>query len=547
MNNNTVTFKIKEWTRGIDWKLLIFLLLFLNVKLAVKIAAVILAYVLRPDFRFGIHLKKSRIPLFYFLIMGIAVLNWILSGVYTDINYDLTVLTGFFFWILCILAFQQIRVAVENNPVENIHRTIMVFFLINAIFSFAVYLAIMWDAGSMNPYRYQGQFQKYFMGTGDYIKGVTLDTSTTNSVLNAFAVVYFLLRNQFKMLLLCMAVLVLTGSNTTNLLLLGAFIFLFIFKSNKPQKSLIVICLAILIAFLAGISPQNNTYVEGAWQKMFGKTTATHLLPAKIIPLEQRPDSSLSPAEKKQKLAHAYLDSMYVLIHQKDFTPASAVLSPNISLSAKPLVVKDDIHSAGFQHKNDTTVLEKNLIKFVKEKKTDLPISGTAIPRPRIPGKLISFKQTLTYLKSHPATILTGTGIGNFSSKLAFRVTAMKIAGSYPQRFAYINDAFKKNHLDLYLYYFTNVDDLHSIANSPNSTYDQLLSEYGIAGLACFVIFYIGFFTKHLKKLTYGIPLLLLMAGCFLFEYWFEQLSIVIFFELLLLLNIKETNPNAAA
>jgi O-antigen ligase len=116
----------------------------------------------------------------------------------------------------------------------------------------------------------------------------------------------------------------------------------------------------------------------------------------------------------------------------------------------------------------------------------------------------------------------------------------MKIAGGYPAKYSYINEDFKTNHLDLYLFYFTNADDLHSIANSPNSTYDQLLSEYGIAGLFCFVVFYIGFFMRRLKKQSYGIPLLLLMAGIFFTDYWFEQLSVVVLFELLLFLNSKE-------
>jgi hypothetical protein len=31
------------------------------------------------------------------------------------------------------------------------------------------------------------------------------------------------------------------------------------------------------------------------------------------------------------------------------------------------------------------------------------------------------------------------------------------------------------------------------------------------------------------------------MLAAFFIEYWFEQLSVIVFFELLLLLNIKET------
>lgn len=157
-----------------------------------------------------------------------------------------------------------------------------------------------------------------------------------------------------------------------------------------------------------------------------------------------------------------------------------------------------------------------------------------------MPGKIIALEQTFRYFKQHPLKLFTGTGIGNFSSKLAFRVTSMNIAGGYPPRFSYINDNFKQNHFDLYLYYFTNSEGLHSLIHSPNSTYDQLLSEYGLAGLLSFFFLYIGYFVSRLKKLTYGIPLLLFMLGIFFVEYWFEQLSVVIVLELLILLNIKE-------
>jgi hypothetical protein len=58
--------------------------------------------------------------------------------------------------------------------------------------------------------------------------------------------------------------------------------------------------------------------------------------------------------------------------------------------------------------------------------------------------------------------------------------------------------------------------------------------------LLAFFIFYVGFFLKNFRKLTYGIPLVLFLSGIFFVDYWFEQLSIVVFFELLLFLNLKE-------
>ena len=51
------------------------------------------------------------------------------------------------------------------------------------------------------------------------------------------------------------------------------------------------------------------------------------------------------------------------------------------------------------------------------------------------------------------------------------------------------------------------------------------------------------FFGKNYKQLTYGIPLLLLMTGFFFVDYWFEQLSVTVLFQLFLFLDLKEHNP----
>jgi hypothetical protein len=88
----------------------------------------------------------------------------------------------------------------------------------------------------LNPFRYQGNFQKYFMGTGDYIKGISFDTSTTNAVINAFGVLYFLNRKNAAMTIACMFTLLLTASNITNLLLCCAFRLSFYFLQHQSSK-----------------------------------------------------------------------------------------------------------------------------------------------------------------------------------------------------------------------------------------------------------------------------------------------------------------------
>src|ERR1700744_2400375 len=243
-----------------DWRLLLFLVLFLNVKLAVKIPAIALIYLLQFNFKFGFSFKNSRLPLFYLLAIAISVLNWVISMHYLNLNYNLVLLTGVGFWVLCILAMHQVKLFVDNNDTETIHRTIVIFFIINAILSFCNLAVIIFETGAINPYTYQGQYQKYFIGTGDYIKGVTFDTSTTNAILNAFGVLYFFTRKNAVMLLVCRVTLLFTGSNTTDMVLMFVFAGLFIFRSDREQKSMIAVCLTLLVVFMAKISPQNNNY-----------------------------------------------------------------------------------------------------------------------------------------------------------------------------------------------------------------------------------------------------------------------------------------------
>ncbi|MEO6633708.1 MAG: hypothetical protein ABIN13_18345, partial [Mucilaginibacter sp.] len=260
MLNPIAVFNLKKAINRIDWKLLLFLLLFLDVKMGVKIAAIVIIYLFRFNFRFGFSFKNSRLPLFYPLVMLIPFISMIINKGYTNADYLLVFITGVGFWLLCLLAIHQVKLAVENNDTETIHRTILVFFVINAVVCLGNYAAIVWETGALNPYRYQGEYQKYFIGTGDYIKGITFDTATTNAALNALGVLYFLIRKNNLMVLVCMVVLLFTGSNFLNMALILLFALLFIFRTTRDQKSIIVVCLMLMVVFMGRVSPQNDKY-----------------------------------------------------------------------------------------------------------------------------------------------------------------------------------------------------------------------------------------------------------------------------------------------
>lgn len=532
----SLVIKLQQLSDKFDWRLLLFLILFLNVKSGVKIVAIVLIYLLQPNFRFGFKRLNSRLPLFYLCVIGIAIFNWLINQSFLSLNGNIAFLMGIAMWGVCILAAHQLKLYVDKTDSRVIYNTIIAFFALNALFSLANYTMIVWETGALNSYRYQGDYQKYFIRTGDYIKGITLDTSTTNAVMNAFGVIFFLTKRNWTMLFLCMLILILTVSNVVNIMMLGVFAFMFLYRSDAVQKSFLIICIMLGAVFMVKISPENYKYVQESIDKIVSSNKSTSkpaaLNPANLI----IKDSTIT--DKRRTIARLYLDSLYMSRLAPALKDANKLPDGNI----KPQIPTADINAPIFQSKKDSTGQQKKLAKFIEAHKEFMPLSQNGDQQVSMPGKFVALKQTLEYLNSHKGKILTGNGTGNFSSKLAFRMTGLGLAGSYPAKFATISPAFLSNHLDIYFFYFSKNIGFHSLMNTPNSVYIQLLSEYGVIGLLLFVVLYLGFFGKHYRKLTYGVPLLLFVTGVFFMEYWFEQLSIIILFELLIMLDIKDSS-----
>ena len=416
-------FHLKKIFNYADWKLLLFLMLFLNVKLEVKLIAIVIIYLLRFNFKFGFSLKNSRLPLFYLLITGIAVLGLIVNLNFFNPHYLVIFFIGIFFWLLCILAIHQVKLAVEHNEVQTLHQTILLFFVINAIVSFFSIALIIHETGAINPYRYQGNYQKYFIGTGDYIMGLTFDTSTTNAVLCAFGVIYFLTRNNIAMALINMMVLLLTGSNYVDLALLVVFTLLFAFRSTKNQKSVILACFMLLVIFMAKVSPQNDNYVVGSIADLYRHPVYSAAVTTNNATLT----ASLSPDEVKQKIARQYIDSVNaVSLSQKKskignaYATASATttnVSPLPIEKGRIVIAGPDINTPPYQTPTDTTFEERRLLAFISSHKTSLPLSSQMVFEPSRPGKVTGFMQTVAFFFQHPAKILTGEGIGNAMNK----------------------------------------------------------------------------------------------------------------------------------
>ena len=214
---------------------------------------------------------------------------------------------------------------------------------------------------------------------------------------------------------------------------------------------------------------------------------------------------------------------------------------PIAVVGSRPEIPKPSIHTQPFQHIDKITSQQLVFKSFIAAHMEGLHTASKPQNKINTPGKFTATVQTLNFLKGNPLKLIAGNGIGNFSSKLAFRATGLGIAGGFPARYAYISPLFLINHLDLYLNFFSRDAGFHSLINIPNSVYDQMLTEYGIIGLLALIIYYFCYFLKNRQYLTYGLPIILLLAGVFIIDYWFEQLSIIVFFELLLMTDIKES------
>lgn len=521
--------------------LLIFLILVLDVKITIKVIAIILFLVVNRKFFVERKIFRQRFTWFYFSMITIGVLNLGINISGVPSNYLIVSSLGILLWLLCAAAAFINLWIVETTDLHKLHRTITLFFVINALVTLIQLIFVMSDAGSLNPFIYQGMHQKYFVNTGDLMKGISFDFSTTNAILNSFAVVYFLYRNKTWLLLPCMLSLLLTTSNFTNALLAVTLILLFIFRSTRNQKSVILVCLVSIVVFIAKISPTNNRYIKHSVENIL-PFQATKISEAyDYVSLLNKPHSELSDDEKKKKIAILYLDSVQQQVIKNKLAKGETIVSEK-----KPFIRKPSIHSEPFQRIKNRTPQQQSLLLFAVKNFLAFDTTLEQIRSWHLPGKLIASEQTIHFLKNHPAKILLGDGMGNFSSRLAFRAAGLHIDGYYPEKFAYINKDFLNNHLHLYLSYFTKDAELHSIINSAHNTYDQVLSEYGLAGLFCFIFFYLGYFINRMKSLSYGIPLLILLTGALGIEYWFEQLSIIIIFELLMLINIKESDKQYA-
>lgn len=531
---------LKSKAGQVNWPLLIFLLLVLNVKLVVKVAAVIIISIINWKMISIKGFFRQRYLFFYFGMICIGLINLLLQYKSINTTYLFTVALGVSFWMMSAVIAYHLYKIIQKEEVARIHNTVCVFFVLHVAVIFLNLLQIIIETGSINPYTYKGLNAKYYVSTGDFVTGITFDAPVTTAFICAFGLLYFLYRRQFLLSLACMAALIIMASNFANLILAGVFVFAFIFNSSRIQKSFLLIYTVMLIVFMAKISPQNNEHVGRIFYRVIDKPY--DLPPVKVIPLallKKEPDSVLTFEERRKKYAQNYIDSMNAIRLGPDFKEPE-----NIFAKKAVLNISNVARDSAFYQFRESPVTKAKINRYTRFLNQMYSIeqqdSLTKLYNWNNPGKWTAGKQLFSFLANNPAKILVGDGMANFSSRLALKATLLNIAGRYPEKLKYINPDFLNNHLYVYLYYHSQEQSKHEASNTPDAVYYQVMGEYGIIGLLLLMVLYFGFFIRHTRKMSYGLPLLFLLAGAFFAEYWFEQFSIVVLFELLFFLDMKD-------
>jgi hypothetical protein len=268
---------------------------------------------------------------------------------------------------------------------------------------------------------------------------------------------------------------------------------------------------------------------------MIGK--AYYLPPVKITTheeLKQMPDSVLTFEQKREKNGLLYIDSVsniiqatHPLVHEEDLLkPDSLTKEKKVFYEYRPTmqVKQKENRFFAFRIKNYLVSERDHLDSQYNWEK---------------PGKLTAGLQLANLYKEHPSVKWLGAGVGNFSSRIAFKATGLEIGGRYPEKYTYLHPYFQHGHLYVYLYYHAQWQINHTAANTPDSTYYQMAGEYGVVGICLFVFLYGGYFLWKTRRSGYALPVVFLMLAAFSVEYWFERVSIVILFEFLVLLDLR--------
>ncbi|OJX36756.1 MAG: hypothetical protein BGO87_13270 [Flavobacteriia bacterium 40-80] len=583
INNLFVSFinlfhKLKQYALNeINTGLLLFLILMANHRYYFKLIAILLFFVIHR----GIKIKKEKINIFYILMIAIAVINFFLEGVDMSVKYGIVVFAGSLFWILNLLVHNQISYFVDNNKYNTLVNTLKVFIILNFLISFYDLIQVMFITQTINPYTAITIPPPYGSMSGDLIRGFFGINHLPNACVAGLLFIFFLYKKEFLISCLSLLTLLMASSNLTVILVFIVLISMILLVKDKLVKYYSICAIAILLAFYAKINTFNyyeilckfhlaktNEFYQQTYNDVFSEKD-----PAAIK--NQEIDSILSTWEKStidrynrkekniRKDHDTYHKQSYTFL--KTTTDTSLVHPDTSLITSEPTVIEPTITEPVItghltkvnpkeQIKNKNKEQIKNnfhkiwnrtdSLKVIADSKEEFEFGQLKkFDLENTKGHVISLNQTKELLLRDTKHFLFGNGVGNFSSRIAMLSSKEKEDSRLFDLLLpkYEHKDFTENHKALWKYIDYLGTEYHSFINLPFSVYNQILGEYGIIGFLCFGIFYIGYFLRKWRRLEAGkfiLPIIILMMGI---EYWFESLTLLIFFELVMLIDLKST------
>jgi hypothetical protein len=514
-----------------DLTFLLTLLLLLNYRISFKLIALIALLLLKPKSKFSI----DKVSAFYLSLIVIGFFQFCFVSDDHSLVHFTIVVTASLFWLASFWSFQSMRAYVEQKPLVKIQNSLRLLVLVNLLVSMYDIIKVMLITHTINPYT-QVCPPPFGISSGDLVGGVFGGMHLVNTVISAFLFVYFLYRTEWIYVACTLIPFLLTGSNLATLLLGAFLIWIIVFGPGLLKRYYAVLSLCIIISFYVKITPSNRTYMVATLTKIANQfttptekaisTDALHdietsvkvyskeeLIELYVKRINFAKTTDLSLEEKQHQTDLFGIIHEYQKLNQKEDRERATIVS----------LRKDSMYRAK---------MRDSFFDFGNLKKFNLAAES---------GKITSFKQTFQFLKMGPSYLLVGNGPGSFSSRLAFVTSGIaddsRVLKALPH---YETQAFSENHKAIFKYLMFLDDETHSITNLPFSSYNNLLGEYGIIGALLFVVFYLFYWLKNWKFLSYGRYLILLFLAFLFFDYWFERLSVVILFEVLMLINLVE-------
>jgi hypothetical protein len=437
-----------------------------------------------------------KIPWFYWTLPLLECAKFVF--LYPDFSkaHTLQFAVGMVYWFAALFVCCVLYVRSNAVSSRQTERSLAFYTLLNLSVSLFQFGRICLHEHCLNPFN-TGADHPYGVSSGDMITGILGGVHLTNTFICLLLVLYFVSKRRYVLTGAALLPFLLAGSNfATITLFLSLAVMLLLQYRNRQLWAAAAAIIASIILFYVLVTPVNARYMLAKFETLAGR----------------------QPVAEEQYQKGLDNDALSFLQRHNGANALSAISHED------SIFLSDPQNKEAFER----LVAHKSLIKYDFSK---------------VGGKKLSYLQTLHYLESNPLRLVFGSGMGGFSSNLAFNFSGVVDNSAMGKMFPhYETQAFREHHRGIYESMKYSHVIFHSESNKPFSVYNQLAGEYGIAGLLLFFLGYVLFFMRKISFRSFALPSLIAVLLVSNLNYFFEALNLYLFLELLLFLDCKEKN-----